>query len=68
MTTAHSDRFATLPAHLGYSTRRPTGAERSRPSNRSIQSGRTVFLEGDPMARLSGRVGSMFDTAAPQRF
>jgi len=67
MMTAQTERFGAMPAHLGYSSRRPAGADRSRPSNRSIQSGRAVFLETDPLASLSGARGSLFDASAPQR-
>lgn len=68
MMTAPTERFGAMPAHLGYSPHRPFGADRSRPSNRSIQSGRAVFLEADPLASLSGARGSMFEASAPQRF
>ncbi len=68
MMTAQTERQGALPAHLGYSSRRPAGADRSRPSNRSLQSGRSVFLEMDSLTNLSGLRGSMFEAAAPQRF
>ncbi len=68
MMTAQTERHGAQPAHLGYSSRRPAGADRSRPSNRSLQSGRAVFLEMDPLTNLSGLRGSMFESAAPQRF
>lgn len=68
MMTVHTERFGALPAHIGLASRRPAGADRSRPSNRSIQSGRAVFLEIDTLSGMTGLRGSMFDAAAPQRF
>lgn len=69
MMTVRSERLGSLPAHLGAPARRPGAADRSRPSNRAFQgTGRPVFLDVDPMSRLTTLRGSLFEAGAPQRF